>query len=468
MPTRVTIVARLEETNKSLDGGQRADNRDDAIRKLIDDLCYSADLSERRLIVNTDRRLKVDGAYAAEMVSRRPIFDGQGNYLFDTIDIRLPDDLFPIHLGGLQHLVGILCDAVPSATGSIRWKDPKVTSVELSDELRNAAVARFRATAHNIEDIRSAFHLPPFRPLLAYSFKPRVGVKIGEVRQLAGDLAAAGFNIVEFDTRRLEGPGPGGAESPLNEWASIQETMNSRAAGRPVSFSPNLSMRTDIAVETAKEWCRLTSGSNGPTVIKVDGGLDGLSTIQAIRETITVNPPIITCYPLLRGSLGNALGGADGTWTELLAISGVDIIYPGGRPVFTDSRGRLVSGEGFENSVNRAQRRYKKYLDRKWPMPSFAAGPHVGDLHVAQNLLGGGTAMFLGDAVTASFLGIEEASKLIARIVDATADEFLSNEPILPTDLLVDYAKQFDADTFIAFSEVFGPGKAIPFRRLPQ
>ena len=459
MPTRVTIEAYLDETNKNLTTAQQADNRDSAISKFIDDLSYSREIGGRGIN-------NVDDAFATTLVGSRRVNDSHGNYAFDTITVELPDALFPVRVGGLQHLVGLLTDGLPSKTGSLQWKNAKVVSLELSDVLRAEAEARFRTGfAHTIADIRDAFDLRPDRPLLAFSFKPRVGVQYPELEKIAGDLAAAGFNIIEFDTRRIEDPALGTNPSTVDNWMRIQEVMTRSAKGRPVAFSPNLSTRTDIAVETAMEWCKRMQ-PNHPTTIKVDGGLDGLSTIQAIREKIKQESPIITCFPLLRRSLSNSLGAGPDGWVDLLAMSGADIIYPGDRPSFTDDRGRIVSGDDLMNSTSRAQRRYKKFMDRGWPMPSFAAGAHAGDIHVAQNLLGGGTAMFLGEALTASNLGIKAAGELIAEIVDETAAEMSSDHPTLPTPLLARYADHFDTNTFIAYDAVFGPGRATPLRKI--
>jgi hypothetical protein len=192
----------------------------------------------------------------------------------------------------------------------------------------------------------------------------------------------------------------------------------------------------------------------------VDGGLDGLSTIQAIRETITDHPPIITCYPTFRKTFAPYLESAD-AWVEFLAISGADIIYPGGRPTFRDASGRFVAGEDLEKSVMEAQAHYRRFLDRGWPMPSFAAGPpNAGELQVAQHLLGGGTAMFLGEALASSTEDISEAGRYIAKLVDATAAQIGAaargeDMPSLPHDVLREYKRHYPSHTFVPFDEIF-------------
>lgn len=453
MPTRLTIEARLVETAQGLTAQQMSDHRDNAVTRLLDDLSYSTEVGGRGVTVNRE--------FAAKLIGDRAVTGSDDRF---QIDVSLPDELFPVHVGGLQHLVGILAgDVLPTATDTIRWQDATIKDFELSEGLRNEAIGRFRTgTAHSIHEIRKAFKLPPNRPLLAFSFKPRVGVPLVDVQQVAGDLAQAGFNIVEFDTRRLDDP-----ETNLDAWVQIQETMTKRADGRPVAFSPNLSLRTDIALNTAQEWCKRTKGT--PTTLKVDGGLDGLSTIQAIRAEIKENRPIITCYPSMRKSLGMYLGRPDDwdDWVELLAISGADIIYPGGRPSFRDDRGRLVAGEKLEKSVKQAQARYRKYIEEGWPMPSYAAGPHAGDLHVALHLLGGSTAMFLGDALAASRRGTVEAGRFIAQLVDETAAQFTSTRsgtiPSLSDPILLAYRDHYSDDTFVKYADIFGVDKATPW-----
>ncbi|WP_373235261.1 hypothetical protein [Mycobacterium marinum] len=380
MPTELTIRASLVETAEPpITGAEAADNRMRAVRKFADDVSFSKDVGA--IDVQVDPKF-------ASTVTRGPLALEQAAGWFE-FDIEIPDDLFPVHLGGLQHLVGIVAgDVLPTTTGTVWWRDKKISRFKLSDKLRDEAIARYRPSSHTIPEIRTKFQLPENRPLLAFTFKPRVGVSLAEVKTVAVGLAAAGFDIVEFDTRRLDDP-----ENDIAAWADIQNAMADKAK-RPVAFSPNLSIRTDLAVKIATDWCARTTGH--PTTLKVDGGLDGLSTIQAIREAITVDPPIITCYPSLRNAFNPFLGSPD-VWVDLLSYSGADIIYPGGRPNFNP--GRQVNGDERDKGLMEAQGRYRKIVENAWPMPSYAAGPQGGDLHVALHLLGGDTAMFLGDAL---------------------------------------------------------------------
>jgi ribulose 1,5-bisphosphate carboxylase large subunit-like protein len=444
MPTELTIQAQLEETASGLTEAEKSLNRVRAAKKLVDDLSYSAEVG--------GRGLTVDSKFASKL-TRGPERLRPAPEWFE-FDIEMPDELFPIQLGGLQHLVGILAgDVLPTLTGTVHWKEKRITRFRLSKSLRDEAIARFRPAAHTIPEVRAKFNLPANRPLLAFSFKPRVGVALAEVKPIAVELAAAGFNIVEFDTRRLDNP-----KNDLGVWVEIQEAMTEKAKG-PVAFSPNLSIRTDLAVRAASEWCERTAGH--PTTLKVDGGLDGLSTIQAIRETIVKDSPIITCYPSLRSAFGRYLARAD-VWVDLLSVSGADIIYPGGRPSF--GPGRQVSGDHLDKSLTEAQTRYREIIRNEWPMPSFAAGPQAGDLHVALHLLGGDTAMFLGEALTASRKGIVEAGRYLGKLVDATAAQINSKKGgKLPIEVLGEYTDHYPAETFIEYSQIFGDQrKAMP------
>lgn len=84
-----------------------------------------------------------------------------------------------------------------------------------------------------------------------------------------------------------------------------------------------------------------------PVVIKIDGGLDGISACQTVRQKYNSEgkfSPIITCYPLLRKQLDNRITGD--FFIKALALSGADIIYPGGRPNLGSSGGLGASASG--------------------------------------------------------------------------------------------------------------------------
>jgi ribulose 1,5-bisphosphate carboxylase large subunit-like protein len=302
----------------------------------------------------------------------------------------LPADMFPVDSGGLQLLVNLLAgDMFPTEVLGCRWSNVRVHTVELPLELHELAVRSFRRNAHTVDAIRSSFRLPAKRPLLAFSLKPRVGLTFAETRNLTLGVLKAGFNIVELDARNLAL-----RSAPIEEWINLG--VEAAQIGTHVTaFAPNLSIPAPQLLEKAAAWVAAVS-EHGPPVIKVDGGLDGLSSLQAIRLALGEgSSPIVTCYPILRNQLTSAVG--DLTWVEFLSLSGADIIYPGGRPTFPNER-RPVWGSHVDG-WSRAARVYDDMISRQWPMPTIAGGVHPGHLHACYELLGPKVAYFLGGAV---------------------------------------------------------------------
>src|SRR5205085_9817679 len=112
----------------------------------------------------------------------------------------------------------------------------------------------------------------------------------------------------------------------------------------------------------------------------------------ALREYFKPeDQPIITCYPILSGTLASRIGRE--TFLDMLVRSGADIIYPGGAPRI--GRGDFVDFERAEQGV----RRYKEMIKRGWPMPSIAGGVHAGQLPVYYEIFGPDVAYFLGGGV---------------------------------------------------------------------
>jgi ribulose 1,5-bisphosphate carboxylase large subunit-like protein len=180
----------------------------------------------------------------------------------------------------------------------------------------------------------------------------------------------------------------------MDRWISLGREA-ARIGGHRTAFSPNFSHTEPAVVDTVAEWHAAIS-EVGPCVVKIDGGLDGLSAVQSVRlADFGTSPPIVTCYPLLRTYLASAVG--PGGWVELLALSGVDIVYPGGRPSFADEARPIWAEE--QSDWRRAARQYDKLLAKGWPMPTVAGGVHPGQLHAHFELLGPKVAYFLGGAV---------------------------------------------------------------------
>jgi ribulose 1,5-bisphosphate carboxylase large subunit-like protein len=334
-----------------------------------------------------------------------------GDHVEVRFSIGLPDQLFPVASGGLQLLVNLLAgDFFPSEVSGCRWSEATVQNVELPDELMAVAVKTFRqASAHDIEAIRSAFGLPANRPLLAFSLKPRVGPTFDEIRRITLDVLAEGFNIVELDARNLAL-----STAPLERW--IELGVEAAQVGTHVTaFSPNVTIPAPQLLNAANAWVEGVAG-HGPPVLKVDGGLDGITNLQSLRTALVGDrAPIVTSYPVLRNQLSSALGGPD-AWTDLLALSGADIVYPGGRPTFPNER-RPVWGVHAED-WSRAARIYDSMIMRGWPMPTIAGGIHPGHLHACYELVGPKVAYFLGGAVALHPNTIRDGARLCVDVLE--------------------------------------------------
>ncbi|GAA1872729.1 RuBisCO large subunit C-terminal-like domain-containing protein [Actinomadura bangladeshensis] len=326
----------------------------------------------------------------------------------------LPVELFPIDRGGFQLLVSLLAgDMFPTQIQDYSWTNVRVHEVELPEELRKQAFDVFRKDrAHTVSELRTIFDLPDERPLLAFSLKPRVGLTFAETREITLEVLRAGFNLVELDARNLAL-----RSASIEQW--IELGIEAAAVdGHQTAFAPNLSMPPTQLLDVATQWTE-SIAPHGPPVLKIDGGLDGLSGIQGVRRSDAGrHRPIITCYPILRNQLSSAIG--TGTWVDLLSLSGVDIIYPGGRPTFPKER-RPVWGSHVEG-WRRSARSYDELLKRGWPMPTIAGGIHPGHLHACYELLGPEVAYFLGGAVALHPKSPAKGAQLCVRVLEEAID----------------------------------------------
>jgi ribulose 1,5-bisphosphate carboxylase large subunit-like protein len=297
---------------------------------------------------------------------------------------------------GLQHLVHVLCgDIFSRAMADIRAtvEVKNISLGRLGDEFRQ----HYRTRSHTIDQIRALFKLDKTPllfaeeeeyaalPLLAFSIKPRNGLDQQQFKTIAEGVLKAGFNIVEADVRNVEFMDA--------SWRATFSAIATTAVGittHVARFSLNLSGPADLAIEYAKQFKALHPAGT-PWAVKVDGGLDGISTIQALRSHFVAEQPVITCYPILGETLARRIGGE--TFFEMLTISGADIIYPGGAPRIGD--GDFVDFERAERGV----RRYQAMIGHGWPMPSIAGGIHAGQLPAYYEIFGPRVAYFLGGGV---------------------------------------------------------------------
>lgn len=375
----------------------------------------------------------------------------------------LPSELFPVNIGGLQLLVNLLAgDMFPTEALGCRWSNVHVHSLDLPDDLRAEALQSFRSTAHKIDEIRTLFQLPEERPLMAFSLKPRVGLTFDETRRITLDVLEAGFNIVELDSRNLAL-----RSAPIQQWINLGKEA-AQISGHVTAFSPNLSIPAPQLLDVVAEWTAEIQPF-GPAVVKIDGGLDGLSSLQAVRQGLdNLDSPVITSYPILRNQLSSAIG--DSTWVDFLSLSGADIVYPGGRPTFPNKR-RPVWGSHVQG-WSRAARVYDDLIGRQWPMPTIAGGVHPGQLQAFYELVGPKVAYFLGGAVALHPGGPAQGAKLCVEVLDAaiglageassSGDDFADD---LPSRLLRKVEKTRYPKTVLNYfspENIFGPTVSSP------
>lgn len=329
--------------------------------------------------------------------------------------LKLNDSLFSPERGGLQHLMGILLGDVfrPRIPNyQLRFS---VEDVALPREISEMAFRCFRENrANSIEDVREQFHLESIEPLLAFSFKPRVGIRLDALRSVALDVLKAGFHIVEIDTRdiRLD-------ERRVGALLELTQEAANLGLRHVTRFSPNLSLPAYQTLEFVERFRQM---SEPPHVIKVDGGLDGLSSCQAVRTVYRKNgqrTPIITCYPLLRSSLSDSQGASQ-YFIDALGLSGADVLYPGGRPTI-GVPGREI-GASERDQMYSAVEHYRRICEKSWPMPTVAGGVYPGQLHGFYELLGPRVAYFVGGAVALHKDGPKRGAELCVRTLQEAVE----------------------------------------------
>jgi len=325
--------------------------------------------------------------------------------------LRISCDLFPPGSSGIQHLIGILAGDLGIAQVRGLNLDPiKITRVEFPDTWRAAVEARYRSTAHTIEGIRRAFELADDQPLLAFSLKPRIGLTQEALEEVTLGVLEAGFQLVELDTRYLNLE-----PSTIKHLTELAQKAVEVGKGKRVTrLSINLSGSAGAVIPVCAD---LLEKIPSPVVVKIDGGLDGITTIQAVRSAFTdqngKDSPYITTYPLLKNVIGQRI--TDDTFLNALIWSGSDIIYPGGAPYLGGYRQLDHSAA---NSLAHAVDRYWRIVSVGYPMPTVAAGIYPGQLQTYYELLGPNVAFFLGGGVALHKYGPVQGALLCVRIIE--------------------------------------------------
>lgn len=328
------------------------------------------------------------------------------------ITLRIDSSQYDPERGGLQHFLGVLAgDLFFLQIPGFVISQLKVTDVSLPKKFSDGLELHYRSEAYTTERIRNGFQLEAREPLMAFSIKPRVGLSPQALREIVLGVLEAGFQIAEFDTRYLD-------LSNSNVEFLVRLAREAAAIGgdkRVTRLSPNLSVPQMLAVDIYKQFL---ATSKWPRVVKVDGGLDGLGTVQALRKIFAkTDSPIVTCYPLLSEQLSSKV--PRNFFVHSLALSGVDIIYPGGSPRVGGGARDLGAEE--RTAVNSATARYHKLAAEPWPMITLAGGIYAGQLHCLYELVGPPVAYFLGGCVSLHKDGPIGGAKLCIDIIREAA-----------------------------------------------
>jgi len=309
---------------------------------------------------------------------------------------------FPLGDGGLQHLIGIVAgDLFIARFSDLKVTDFQITELEhpdLSGQLEQGTVAT----------VRKNFGLHANQPLLAFSFKPRVGLKPSSMERVVLGVLSAGFNIVEMDTRQII------LDSEHCDWlVELSKKAIKQGKAHITRFSPNLTMSAALVVDTAKKFQEAHDGL--PWVVKVDGGLDGISTVQALRKQWPRSEGgglTITSYPYLRNILSSRVPGD--FMNHVLAAAGIDILYAGQRPSFSSTTRQLDASASLHNSIRRYQAMYRS----GYFIPTIAGGIKLGEIHAYIDLLWPNSAFFLGGCIAAHKNGAIEGAEVCVRVVE--------------------------------------------------
>jgi ribulose 1,5-bisphosphate carboxylase large subunit-like protein len=220
------------------------------------------------------------------------------------------------------------------------------------------------------------------------------------------------YRAVEIDTRNLILDG-----NYLAGVLDIMKAVADKHFPHTVQFSPNLSVHASLAIEWTQ---KIADIAKPPIILKVDGGLDGLSTCQALRKHfsgLSVDQrPIITCYPLLRRQLQSVLPKY--VFSDRLVLSGADIIYPGGCPSFPNEDYRTIDRQALRQGVDH----YRRIVKRRWPMPTVAGVSTLARYKPTYELLGPDVAYFIGGGVALHKDGPVKGARLCVKALDKALD----------------------------------------------
>ncbi len=341
-----------------------------------------------------------------------PIEDKDDTFSFE---IHISTDIFPIDEGGIQHFISSVSgDYFNMQTKDNDIKEIKISSINWEEINQNNK-------AENIQRIRNKFNLNELEPLMAFTFKPRFGLNTKDFIEISKGVFKEGFHIVEPDTRKIL------LNKEKYEFIAFAKRLEEHTHRKHKhAFSLNLSNRIDDIDEIIT---LLSEGNQSPVVIKIDGGLDGLSLMQKAKKTNS--DCIITCYPLLKNQLNNKV--PTDFLNQATVYCGADIMYPGGRANLSSNVRSYDIGE--THGINNSLRKYKQYIDSGTFIPTIAGGITPGQLHLFYELYGPKISFFLGGAVALHNDGPSAGAKLCKKIIDEAVIYRQKNPTGMPEDI---------------------------------
>ena len=294
--------------------------------------------------------------YGVELVSQDP---KKG-----TARLRFPVDNFDFSFGGIPHLLGTIAGDI---LGYPEIATAKVERLELPSNV----LSHFRGPGCGIHGVRKLLGGTDGRPLIAFTVKPRLGLRPEDYAAWCVEAAKGGADIVEDDERLV---------SP--EYCRIDKRVEAVLS----AFTKNKIRKTVYSVNiTGNHWKTLEKAeqlrNKGIKMFKLDVLPAGFSTLQALSNQLKGQNVPITVYPGM-GFLFNAISSS--ILRYLTRLSGGDIVYAG-TPSLGGELGRHdVNWGGVHESVEKTKIVWnvlRGKLERIRPsMPTVSTNVHPGNI----------------------------------------------------------------------------------------
>lgn len=290
-------------------------------------------------------------------------------------------------------------------------------------------LAKFGGPACGVHGVRELLGVYD-RPLVAFSIKPRLGMKPHETADMAAEAARGGVDIVEDDERILNP-----AYSPIEDRVkAVREALVKVEAdtGKKI-YSVNVSCRPDRMIELVE---RVLSA--GADALKIDVLATGFPALAEVADHIrSRKPPTpIFVYPALYRLHESVIRRE--VLLELSRFMGADIVYAGAP--------ELVGRMDVVDSILRLRHHHEILLrpieqpkQIKPTMPSVSTQIHPGIVNYLLKAVGRvDFAYFVGGGIVGNPLGVVKGAELVMKAIRAAVE----NPSFGPTDFERLYDKE--------------------------